>query len=615
METDGYWKRLARQRLSRRRMLAGAVTVGAGLVAVPLVGCGGGGGGEETEPTPEGTPSRVQHLAPAVSRGGTVREFGYEAFPLDTLDPHQTQFGPLTTMISAIFSRVLLYQDVYEGIIEPDMAQTMPEQPDELTYVIKLWPNITFHDTPQIRTNLKDIAPELPGRQLTVEDIKYSFERQINENSPKSALYYRKSHWQTVDKFEIVDPLTLKITTKRPTGPFLHFLADSYAFIIGKELVDPKTDEMNGVERMVGTGPFIMDKFVALQLSKGKRNPNWFGKDLKADLGLSDRPILDGYEIAFTPGDITAREAAFRSKQVDSMGADNPKTVERIAGELGLDWDQTLGSGLVSSRFLVDDSPAAKTPFKDIRLRKAIHLAVDRNEMVQQALLGGGYPCGPVAQANKKWAFTPAELATKPGYRFGTAEREEDISEAKKLWEAAGGSAVGTVHVLYAGIPDYVPGFFPQLQAKLKEVLGLQIEGELDPTGYTTIAEGLLNKSIVMTFNFDNGWNDLHDYVYPYFHTGGPKNSFMLVDPELDRMLDAEQDEMDFEKRRQLGFEIQDYLLDKVVAMPIWMSTVNSNVDWSYYWNAWRTPWFDAGFHRADFWFDMNDPTWQGRPA
>ena len=616
MDGSNYWQELARRRLSRRRLLAGAVATGAAFVGASAAGCGGGKEEAEQASPAAGTPGAgIGGLVPATSRGGTVRFFSWEALPLDTLDPHQTQFGPLTTVMGAVFSKVLLYQNVYKSTIEPDLAQSLPEQPDDLTYIIKIWPNVTFHDTPEIRSNLSQIAPNLPGRQLTVEDIKYSIERQLNENSPKSALYYRKSHWETVDKIEVVDPLTLRITTKRPTGPFIHFLADSYAFVIGKELVDPEKDEMNTIERLVGTGPFFVQEFTPLKVSRGARNPNWFGKDLKADIGLADRPIIDGYQAFWVGSDVTASELAFRSKQVDEFYADDPNTLERVARELGLTVDESLGSGLIHSRFLVADSPAARTPFKDLRLRKAIHLAVDRNVMAQQMLMGGGYPCGPVPAANEKWAFSAEELASKPGYRFGAQEREEDLSEAKRLWEAAGGLSVGRVTVFYAGIPEYIKSFFPQLQAQLRETLGLEIEGDLDPSGYTKLAQGVLNKSIVMTFGFDNGWNDLDDYVYPFFHSKGPKNSFMLSDPELDRMLEAERGEMEYERRRQLGFEIQRYLLDKVMPMAVWVSTINRTVEWSYRKNVSPTPWHDAGFHRADEWLDMSDPTWQGRPA
>jgi peptide/nickel transport system substrate-binding protein len=615
MESGSYWTRLARTRLSRRRLLAGAAAAGTGLAAIPLASCGGGGG-EEAKPSPEASASPAAGaLEPVTTRGGTRRFFSWELLPLDTLDPHQTQFGPIFDVHASVFSKVLQYADVYNGVIEPDLAEAMPEQPDELTYIIRLAPNITFHDTPQVRENLRDIAPEVPGRQLTAEDVKYSIERQLNEQSPKSALFYRSSQWETVDTIEVTDPLTLRITTKRPTAPFIHFLADSNAFIIARELVDPETDEMNAVERMVGTGPFILQEFTALQISRAIRNPNWFAKDRRADQGLPDRPIIDGYEAQWIPADITAREVAFRSKQVDGMVADDPTTVERVARETGTEIRSYLRSELVTSRLLVDDSPNATTPFKDVRLRKAIHLAVDRNRMNQQMMASGGYVCGPVPQAIARWAFTSEELARKPGYRFGTAEREEDLREAQRLWQAGGGDAVGTVTMVYAGVPEFIQTYFPQLQATLKEALGLDIEGELDPTGYTRLAQGILEKSIVITFGYDNGYNELDDFIYPYFHTNGPKNSFMLADPELDRMLEAQREEIDYEARKALGLEIQDYLLENTLAWIIWVSNISNGVDWGYVNNDPMAPWFGNAFRRADEWLDQNHPDWQGRPA
>jgi len=308
-------------------------------------------------------------------------------------------------------------------------------------------------------------------------------------------------------------------------------------------------------------------------------------------------------------------EAAFKANQVDGFGTDNPDVVRRVAGDVGQDMHQSLGSGLINSRLLCNDSSATTTPFKDIRLRRAVHLAVDRSRMAQQMLLGGGYPCGPVAQAVKKWAFTQAELSTKPGYRFGTQEREEDVAEAKKLWDAGGGSAAGKISVVTAGIPTYIPSFFPQFQLMLKEVLGLDVEMDLDPSGYTKLAQGFVEKRILLSLGFDNGWNDVDDYTFPYFHSTGAKNSFNLSDSELDSMLEKERAEFDDEARRQIGFKIQDYLLEKVAGMHIWVSTINSSVYWPYRKNLWYAPWFGNTFHRADEWIDQTDPTFQGRPA
>jgi len=610
VESESYWTRLNRRAMSRRRFLGGATALGVGAAGVALAACGGG---EEEAPKPKASPTAAgAGLEPVKTPGSFLRFYAYEPLPIDTIDPHQTQFGPTYDMHGAVFSKVLKYDSVYDSIIGTDLAVSMPEVVDKTTYVIKIHPGATFHDTQTIRNNLKDIAPELPGRELTAEDIKYSIERQINSASPKSALYYRGSQWATVDKIEVVDDYTLRITTKSPTAPFIHFLADSNAAIIGKELVDAG-DEMNDVSRMVGTGPFILDKFVSLQISRGIRNPTWFARDLLADQGLPNRPIVERYEANYYIGDPTAMEAAFRGKQVDGFGTDNPDVVRRVASDVGLDMVQTLGSGLINSRLLCNDSSAAETPFKDLRLRRAIGLAVDRNRMAQQMLLGGGYPCGPVAQAVKKWAFPQAELSTKPGYRFGAQERDEDVAEAKKLWEAAGGSAVPKITVVTAGIPPYIPSFFPQFQLMLKDVLGLEVEMDVDPSGYTKLAQGFVEKRVFLSLGFDNGWNDVDDYCYPYFHTGGAKNSFNLSDPELDKLLDRERAEFDDEARRQLGFEIQDYLLEKVAGMHIWVSTINSSVNWPYLRNNYYAPWFGNSFHRADEWIDQADPTFQGR--
>ena len=277
MEKSNYWKRLAKNRISRRRLLTGAAGVGAGLAAYSLVGCGDGDE-EAASPTaspaasPTGSPAAspaataspapgLQTLEPvkAGSRGGILRWTGFDPLPLDSLDPHQTQLGPLYNMHSAVFSKVLTYEDVAEGIIGADLAETMPETPDNVTYILKIRPNVYFHDTERIRTSF----PGLAGRQLTAEDVKYSIERQTNKESPRSGLYYRMSQWETIDKIEVVDTLTLEITTKRPTAPFLHFLADTNAFIIAKELVDEK-DQMNSAEKMVGTSPLCSTRYPLL---------------------------------------------------------------------------------------------------------------------------------------------------------------------------------------------------------------------------------------------------------------------------------------------------------------------------------------------------------------
>jgi peptide/nickel transport system substrate-binding protein len=304
---------------------------------------------------------------------------------------------------------------------------------------------------------------------------------------------------------------------------------------------------------------------------------------------------------------------AFRSKQVDMTGFSDRANGPRIASETGAETMEFPDAGWLASRFLVADSAAATTPFKDLRLRKAVNLAIDRNRMGQQMFRQWFYLVGPVPGAIERWAMPQADLLREPGYRFDPQEREEDLAEARKLWEAAGGPAIGKFIITYAGIPAYLRDFFPQFQAMLREVLGAETEGDLDITGYTKLAQGALEKRIIFSLSYDNGWNDLDDWVHPYFHTGGPKNSFNLSDPKLDRMLEAQREEFDQEARRQLGLEIQHYLLDSVVARLDWLAEINVPVHWPYVRNNWGSPWYGNSFHDADMWIDTQDPLYQGR--
>jgi len=221
----------------------------------------------------------------------------------------------------------------------------------------------------------------------------------------------------------------------------------------------------------------------------------------------------------------------------------------------------------------------------------------------------------PVGQAITKWALPYDELIKKPGYRYTRAEREEDIAEARRLWEAAGGSAaVGSVDTVVAGIPDYLPRVWPQFQKMLSDNLGYQLGGHVDPSGYTELDQCLLLKSCIFTLGFDNGWIDLDDWVYPYFHTGGPKNSFNLSDPTLDEMLDAQRAEFEYERRKKLGYDIQHYLLDNVYARLDYVAPSAPGTNWPYLRNRRPQPWFGNTFHVANMWLDRTHPSFQGRP-
>ncbi len=114
MAESTYWSNFWRKRVSRRRLLGSAAMGGAGLAAAAVVGCSSTGGGSSN-----GTPSG----------GGdnVLRYQGFDALVLDSFDPHHTQFGPLYSGHSAVFSKLYKYRSHVEQILEPDLAEDFPE--------------------------------------------------------------------------------------------------------------------------------------------------------------------------------------------------------------------------------------------------------------------------------------------------------------------------------------------------------------------------------------------------------------------------------------------------------------------------------------------------------
>ena len=597
MEEQDYWQRFWKRRLSRRRVLRGALWGGAGLAAAAVVGCSGGS--EQKTGTPTASP-RAGTREAVGSRGGTLHLMGIEAFPPDTLDPYQTLFGPIYSAHSSVFSKVLRYESVEDGVIVPDLATAMPEMPDQVTYIVHLRPGVRFQQPSKTLGGSPSAEEQaIGGRELTAEDVKYSYERQVNENSPRRALFARASQFATIESIRVVDPLTLEIRTKRPIAPFLHFLANTNSFIIPREVVDD-TDQMNRPEAMIGTGPFIWKEQIALQVMRMVRNPDWFGWD---EPGL-DRPYVDGYESLFIYDDASI-EAAFRTKKLDSaFQVSNAQwVIDLREQEPGLTSVDTGFSAWVKAAFIVD-----QPPYSDLKVRKAIHLATDRRQIVDALWQGYGRAQGPVSWALKQWALPQEELLTLPGYRVGAQERQEDEQEARRLYEAAGSPEL---FITFGDQPGYVQQFAPQYKRKLEEVLGAKVDYQV--RGYAIMNEANVRGDMPFTWRYDNGWIDLDDWVYPHFHSTSSANVSHVSDAQLDSLLDAQREAFDFKERQELGYQIQRYLMENVLAWADFASYYMLWVAWPYYKNFRPASFFGNSFHFANAWLDRSNPVWGSR--
>lgn len=391
--TSNYWTR----RLSRREAIKSAASTAGALSAVAIVGCGSGSDKSATE-TPPGSvatgttgttpgPDKLATSSPVVqapgadSLGGTLQINGFEPILLDRYDPHQTLFGPMKNIHSAVFSRVLKYDNLERQVLGTDLAQDVPEVVDGMEYVIKLRPEASFHDSDRISSHF----PSLAGRQVTAEDVRYSFERQANSSSAQAAYYYEAGHYSLIDSIHVVDQTTLRVVTNGPVAPFLYFLADTSAFIIPQEIVDqepgPSGEPWDSVDalpgrlpsprdRMIGSGPFLFANLEFGNVAEFVRNHDWhgWGDDLQPYLDafrirvLPDRSPLVTPPPTPTPTPIPSLEEDFRNKRIDAISPSDYSLIEELKREFPEAHLRTpRSSSRVTFRFKIDVPPVQRS--------------------------------------------------------------------------------------------------------------------------------------------------------------------------------------------------------------------------------------------------------------
>jgi peptide/nickel transport system substrate-binding protein len=606
------------RKISRRSFLASSGATLAAASTAAIAGCGRKPASRSA--TPAATATAPSLLAPVAARGGVLRVLNFDAMITDTLDPHQTMMGPIANLHSAVFSRVLRYAGEAAGTLAPDLAEAMPEQPDERTYVIRLRQGVRFHDAPKYRL----AYPMTAGRELVADDVKYSIERQASSSSPQARSFYRASNWTPIERIDVHDSHTLSITLKRPVAPFLNFLAGRHAYVISRDVVDA-TDRANAELAMLGTGPFMLEALQPGVAVRVRRNPGWFARDDNPDGAGTGRPFLDGYDAVYTPQDDDNQRTLFHRSIVDATEFPNPATLstEQKTNLADIALDETDGGGLLASRLLLD-----RAPFNDDRVRRAVHLAVDRKaliELLYPAMDGRAAAklTGPVAPAMGAWALSPDGLSKRPGYRDDLAGRGEDIAEAKRLFAAATGDrpTLLDVNVVFAGIPKAIPDqAVAALQQQLRPI-GINVVPVIDPSGFGLIEvalgrniDGATEGVAPCTVMLEDGGVDIDDWLFPQFRSEQRLNSYRLQDAQLDDMLDKSRAEFDNDARQRIGLDIQDYLVSKVNARIELAAPVERRLSWGYVRNYAMPIWYGSNQDLANAWLDTSHPAWRQRP-
>src|ERR1700690_3194884 len=239
------------------------------------------------------------------------------------------------------------------------------------------------------------------GSALTANDVAASWNEIIDP--PEGIISARQGYYSMIDKVTASDAKTVVFRLKFATAAFLPALADPYAFLYKKEILDrdPHWFEKN----IMGSGPFRFTEYQAGQSISGARNPDYYRPGL---------PYLDGFIGIFADKQST-RVAAIRSDRaaIEFRGFP-PATRDELVGALGdkitvqeSDWN--CGALITPNH--------EKKPFDDVRVRRALTLAIDRwHSAPAMARITVERTVGGVVFPGTPLSATKAELEQLAGY-------------------------------------------------------------------------------------------------------------------------------------------------------------------------------------------------------
>ena len=533
-----YWPKSSS--VSRRRFLGGTMAVGAGVAGAALIGCGGSGGSSST-PSSGGAGGGSAASGPTIASitGANWTNRDDKAVPKygGTLNwspgsPTLANLDPLTST-SAMVHQVAM--PAYSSLMHigrdpkdrnspwryfPELA-TKWEVSDPLKMVFTLREGVKFHN----------VAP-VNGRAFTSEDAKYALDRVAKDTG---SLF--KGAFSSIKSIETPDAKTLILNLNRVDPLMMPQLGGHFAWMMPKEVVDANKIR----EQIVGTGPFIFQKWEKDARVSYKKNPDFY---------IKGAPFVDEMNW-FIIGNEDTRTAAFQSGQTQIYDVPDNAIKEAKANK-----DLTVEDYLrVAPQVLFMN--AKEDRWKDERVRKAVALALDTGTLLKTLQNGNGLWRGIVSNQHGGWTLSQDELKGKKYFL------RQDIAEAKQLMSAAGKPDGISAGLLYS--TSYPQSYQDSTQYIAQTLTTNKIVNvKLDGKDLATMRKGQDEQTYDgLCFGLD-GQGAPESFLLDY-RSGGPKNGSGLKDKEVDADVDKVLAIVDVKERQAATKAFVDKYLQKVM--------------------------------------------------
>ncbi|HEX3175673.1 MAG TPA: ABC transporter substrate-binding protein [Methylomirabilota bacterium] len=470
----------------------------------------------------------------AAKRGGTLR-YGILSAAAH-FDVHQSgtvaNIGPQSPMYDT-----LLRRSPRDGqTIIPDLAQRWEIAPDGKKYTFHLRRGVKFHD----------------GAELTAEDVKATYERIARP--PKGVVIPRTPLFATVGDIVAVDPyrVEFRLTEPRPKPFMLGAFASGWNIIVRKKTLEEHQGNLRQVMNYPGTGPFKhvsrQDKEVWIM----ERNPNYWNKGL---------PYVDRLEIYNLPPFSPELGSSFLSGKVDYARLLDPvswRKAKEMPGVTAAAFNQSVIQAFWTN---MQKNKALADP----RVRRAIHLAMDRHTLVEVVKDTAPMQVGGFVYPFHEMSTPRPELEKRLGYQKDVTPA---VQEARRLMKEAGyANGLRNLDFVVRDIASFKL-WAVAIQAMLKEHLNIEANLRVVQTSvwFEEAAAGnfdLAISAIVSTLM------DPSDYFTAWYGKDGPQNYSRWTNPAFHDVASQIERELDDSKRKTLVRKAEDLLEQDPPLIPV----------------------------------------------
>lgn len=435
------------------------------------------------------------------------------------LDPHtQTAFSSLR-LLELIYEPLVRLDSALDVV--PAVAESWTFSPDGKTLTFKLDPDAKFSD----------------GAKVTPADVKASFERLLDEATAAAA----RSNFLSIASIDTPDDATVVFNLSQPDAPILVAMATINAAVVPASAISGGTVGTTAL----GSGPFKLDQWDPNSREVLSANPNWAGGEL----------AIEGITISVLP-DETAILASLRAGQTDFALLNDPLIATLVPNEPNLQLNAIPGLA-----YNVLQLNPARPPMDNLQVRQAISCAINRQEVLDTALLGEGKVTGPL---------TMPAFASDPSALFCY---EQDLEKAKSLMAEAGFADGFSATVIAAtGEPPVASAEAQVLQSQLAEI-GVKLDIKI--MELNVFVDTWLAGDFDMAVAQNGGRPDPYPMYNRYFtKSGNLLKVSNYVDEELDSLMEQGRVETDPAKRKEIFAQFEAHLAE--MAPWIWLSTSNT---------------------------------------